>query len=66
MEKCKKCGAKMNIPKGHADLCYDCDNEEEITTQNKCFICESEIDDPYFLEDLETCEECYNNARYDV
>lgn len=27
--ECKKCGVKMNIPKGHADLCYDCTEEVE-------------------------------------
>lgn len=34
--KCKKCGKKMNLPKGYADLCYDCDNEDyELFVRDK-------------------------------
>lgn len=27
--KCLKCKKIMNIPKGYADLCYDCNLKEE-------------------------------------
>ena len=31
--KCKKCGIVMNIPRSHADLCYDCSCEDAETDE---------------------------------
>ncbi len=37
--KCKKCGIVMNIPKSHADLCYDCSCEDAEEIE----FCEKEL-----------------------
>lgn len=35
-EKCNMCGNLMNIPKGHASLCYDCcENNKEFNLSDK-------------------------------
>ena len=36
--KCKQCGKIMNIPRGHADICYECtypEEDKELGRQDK-------------------------------